>query len=272
MSSSSEEPGSTSRLSVRMRGSRWKSFLSKRSPKRKKQQREPTFTIFPELPLELRLLIWKSALPGPRVVEIFDTEWDIFAPAIAKSSMSPLLPLLRTCRDSHRVVCEEYRKIYADSFRLRGMEAESAFYVNHETDAIFFRTRFRSIGLILNFSDTAEKLAIKTIILMLEPLAMKIFEDGLNGLPRNLSELENLREVVLAARVPASTFDPKRKAVLDYRKISRENPYTFYERPNSHLPQFEQRVQAVITRILAPWQKKSRPIVDIVTADLLLKD
>jgi hypothetical protein len=29
-----------------------------------------TFTLFPKLPIELRLKIWEEALPGPRIIEI----------------------------------------------------------------------------------------------------------------------------------------------------------------------------------------------------------
>jgi hypothetical protein len=31
---------------------------------------EPRFTLFPQLPIELRLKIWKYALPGPRIITI----------------------------------------------------------------------------------------------------------------------------------------------------------------------------------------------------------
>ncbi|PVH84878.1 hypothetical protein DL98DRAFT_528291 [Cadophora sp. DSE1049] len=32
---------------------------------------EPNFALFPKLPLELRHMVWKYALPGPRTIEIF---------------------------------------------------------------------------------------------------------------------------------------------------------------------------------------------------------
>jgi len=68
---------------------------------------ELNFMLFPELPTELRLKIWKHALPGPRVVEI---EWmpDVeqwFCPFESQSKRSSLP---RTNRESREVYHKNY--------------------------------------------------------------------------------------------------------------------------------------------------------------------
>lgn len=35
------------------------------------------FTVFPKLPIELRLRIWKFTLPGPRIVQVMYNEADL---------------------------------------------------------------------------------------------------------------------------------------------------------------------------------------------------
>ena len=80
---------------------RKKLFIRKRSAPQVEETQLIQFTLCPDLPFELRLVIWKSALPGPCIIEIMDTDWDDFAIAVAKSSMILLLPLLRVCGESH---------------------------------------------------------------------------------------------------------------------------------------------------------------------------
>lgn len=226
------------------------------------------FSWFPKLPVELRFLIWRQALPGPRIIEFYDTFWDEFAPAVTRNSTTPLLPFLKTCRESQRAVCDSYRKVDVRKFLFHGMgdHPDAVFFINYKTDAILFRTRFRSAEFILGFSEFAERLAVQTIILMLEPLVMKVFVDGLSDLPMCISELENLRKVVLAARVPISMTDPNRTALLDYGQVYVDEYPTFHGVPHP-----QQRVQGVIRQLLAPRVQNHLPLVDIVVTDLIVK-
>jgi hypothetical protein len=68
------------------------------------------FTLFPEFPPELRLKVWKEALPGPRIVEI---EWcydadDWFCPIEGQSKPSGLL---RANKESREVFLEAYTPV-----------------------------------------------------------------------------------------------------------------------------------------------------------------
>jgi hypothetical protein len=118
----------------------------------------------------------------------------------------------------------------------------------------------------------AERLEITTIVLMLEPLVMKIFNDGLEGLPMVISKLETLRKVILVPRLPASTFDPNRTKCLDYGPIYKVDSFGYIQIPQfrSNVPNFSQRVQGVIKRIQDPWLMKRRPLLDIVISDLVM--
>ncbi|KAN0095154.1 hypothetical protein V8E51_015865 [Hyaloscypha variabilis] len=68
------------------------------------------FTLFPKFPPELRLKVWKGALPGPRIVEIewcYDTD-DWFCPIESQSKPSGLL---RANKESREVFLEAYAPI-----------------------------------------------------------------------------------------------------------------------------------------------------------------
>lgn len=91
------------------------------------------FTLFNILPKELRIHIWMSALPGPRIIYVQrfltsgdypDISWqrgdDGVTPAEPSYFMSGspdglFIPLLLTCKDSHSVVTREYEIIFPAS-------------------------------------------------------------------------------------------------------------------------------------------------------------
>jgi hypothetical protein len=76
-----------------------------------------TFHLFPELPVELRLIIWYLAGPDPRVVEVSwirrgsnpDGHWIVFCPL---ESASPQCNLLFTNKEARNVYLESWTPIY----------------------------------------------------------------------------------------------------------------------------------------------------------------
>ncbi len=46
-------------------------IISRSKVKRIIIKKDQSFTLFPKLPLELRRLIWRHSLPGPRIVYIY---------------------------------------------------------------------------------------------------------------------------------------------------------------------------------------------------------
>lgn len=69
------------------------------------------FTHFPLLPLELRLCIWRIALPGPRTIHIYD---EVSIRQVKASVRCPRIVtiLLQVCRESRAEVLQHYRPIF----------------------------------------------------------------------------------------------------------------------------------------------------------------
>jgi hypothetical protein len=95
----------------------------------------PRFTLFPKLPAELRLMIWKAALPGPRLVEVnfgFKNNEFCFGSELA-SCTSPTAPpaILGACGESRT----EALKYYGLCFAMRDGQANISFDL--EVDTLF---------------------------------------------------------------------------------------------------------------------------------------
>jgi hypothetical protein len=84
------------------------------------------FVLFPKLPIELRLQIWKFALPGPRIIDVF-----YLHPKGARTT-TPIPSLLHVCQESRR---EVQRVLLV----LNNYDGDGYFYVNSETDTIWLR-------------------------------------------------------------------------------------------------------------------------------------
>ncbi len=94
------------------------------------------FPLFGQLPTELRRKIWKGALPGPRVVEIFSV------PEASKWSHTVLFGLRSMCRDACEVVMENYLCV---PFRELGVSIppwisheEPWILLDHKMDTLYF--------------------------------------------------------------------------------------------------------------------------------------
>lgn len=69
------------------------------------------FTLFPKLPIVLRLKIWKQTLPGPRVVRI--NTWEMLngeSRAVLKryASLNASINITTVCYESRTVAIETY--------------------------------------------------------------------------------------------------------------------------------------------------------------------
>ncbi|KAE8441337.1 hypothetical protein EG329_005486 [Mollisiaceae sp. DMI_Dod_QoI] len=99
------------------------------------------FTCFSKLPAELQLMIWVSALPGPRMIAIaptsemrFGRHWSYNGITCESDEDSEtLVALYHTCKDSHDIVKKAGYKLCFAS-RLKG----PAMFFRGETDAIHF--------------------------------------------------------------------------------------------------------------------------------------
>jgi hypothetical protein len=101
------------------------------------------FTYFPKLPAEIRLKIWKDALPGPRVIRI-QLKFDPKPPRIEGQKKKPQVsrfvasrppPIgLRVCRESRIEALKEYEI----GFRTKTSPAQT--YVNYDLDTFVLDT------------------------------------------------------------------------------------------------------------------------------------
>jgi 2EXR family len=82
-----------------------------------------TFPNFPELPAELRQLIWKAALPSSRVILLehkeryFDNDPSRFIPRIDRigfRSDAPAPSILLSCSEAYNVACLYYKKAFTN--------------------------------------------------------------------------------------------------------------------------------------------------------------
>lgn len=75
------------------------------------------FTLFPNLAKELRLVIWKKALPGPRIVELIyhrrkkDSEGDVIPGHFTSRCHLPIN--LSVCQESRREALKQYKLSFA---------------------------------------------------------------------------------------------------------------------------------------------------------------
>jgi hypothetical protein len=110
---------------------------------------DAVFTYFPLLPPELREMVWKYALPGPRMIKVTAVDvsqtmrdrlslWSIFpCTAVWEGfiEQSPIAtPLLHTCHRSRTIALKTYEATFTP--QLRG----SSFYFNWELDTLYFQT------------------------------------------------------------------------------------------------------------------------------------
>ncbi|PMD17393.1 hypothetical protein NA56DRAFT_579130, partial [Hyaloscypha hepaticicola] len=84
------------------------------------------FPLFPRLPFEIRHLIWREALPGPRLVELLYDE-DIGACI----SRSPLPICLWICSESRKEAKLFYRLMFATD------RAEASIYLDPRIDEVY---------------------------------------------------------------------------------------------------------------------------------------
>ncbi|KAE8441339.1 hypothetical protein EG329_005488 [Mollisiaceae sp. DMI_Dod_QoI] len=78
----------------------------------RKLLRNASFTCFSNLPTELRLMIWESALPGPHIIEI---RYHFPSVLVYTSNTKAIAALYYTCRESHNAVLGCYNRYYHNS-------------------------------------------------------------------------------------------------------------------------------------------------------------
>jgi hypothetical protein len=163
------------------------------------------FSLFPRLPVELRLKIWKHALPGPRIIEFYQTpegpeSGNDFIAKVGRGSHLELLELVKTCRESRNTVEKSYRKVPVEAFDLAAMKDGAAFFVDYEHDIILLNVNLLGLALkILRNALEQEKCRVKTIMFFFNELSIlgTHFAIGRrkNSIATEMFKLESLREI-----------------------------------------------------------------------------
>ena len=102
---------------------------------------EQKFTLFPKLPTELRLKIWKYALPGPRVVPLC-TSRSLRRRQKPCCVTNALITIRRACHEALDVVNKNYDKYVpvwkSQSDSIEDGEGHQAFiYINYDIDRVY---------------------------------------------------------------------------------------------------------------------------------------
>lgn len=98
----------------------------------------PTFKLFPKLPLEVLLMIWKCSIPAARLITIRgsggsqeDTDAALRQAKVSSTEIIPLAGLLQAFHDSRKAMV----KIYTLAFHNRLL---APFNIDFNRDSLFF--------------------------------------------------------------------------------------------------------------------------------------
>lgn len=100
-------------------------------------EEEISFKLFPKLPPELRLKIWKAALPGPRVVRLsrFQRIGNLGGGMeVIETDHDSLNPLYYACKDSHDTLIASYTPYFGDN-------AGQRIWFNNDIDTLYLSPR-----------------------------------------------------------------------------------------------------------------------------------
>jgi 2EXR family len=118
-----------------------------------------SFTLFPRLPTEIRQMIWKYALPGERIFEVFYRANYFPRLQDLRASNAPLLQLISVNREALSVALQDYRKLRIKRLNNELVHWEKEFYllVNYETDIFYFSKIYMS-ALLMEKTETIKRL------------------------------------------------------------------------------------------------------------------
>jgi hypothetical protein len=91
----------------------------------------PTFTLFPKLPTELRLKIWKYALPGPRAIKV-QRGWPTFSHRIRAVAKPPAV--LQTNSESRQLAMRFYELSFNNAIKGRPIS------IDYQVDALYMES------------------------------------------------------------------------------------------------------------------------------------
>jgi hypothetical protein len=109
------------------------------------------FTLFPKLPNELRMRIWKEACFEPRIVEVDISAYPAEGPASTANrnytTRTPTPAVLHVCSEARQIGLEHYNRIFRRPFYFNIKDPkEHIIYANFEQDTILLSLGQQQIG------------------------------------------------------------------------------------------------------------------------------
>jgi hypothetical protein len=95
------------------------------------EKSSPTFTLFPKLPTELRLKIWKYALPGPRAIRV-QRNWPTMSGPIRAVAKPPAV--LQTNSESRQLAMRFYELSFNSAIKGRPIN------IDYQVDALYMES------------------------------------------------------------------------------------------------------------------------------------
>jgi hypothetical protein len=105
-----------------------------------------TFTLFPKLPSELRLKIWRLAAPGPRTVPVeYRMKYDTFEGKRVSTfsgwrSSDPVPVILHICHEARDEALKSYQPAFGSYFQ------QPKIYINFDIDTVLFGMELETLS------------------------------------------------------------------------------------------------------------------------------
>jgi hypothetical protein len=113
-----------------------------------------TFTVFPKLPKELQAMIWKRALPGPRVIQIDTDDVEEYVTRSRNVSVSwwyivkaitQVPAILHTTAESRKIALQPYKLCFGEHLDGKQVnfdqKCDIMYITNSEATGSFFQTK-----------------------------------------------------------------------------------------------------------------------------------
>ncbi|ELR07779.1 hypothetical protein VC83_01113 [Pseudogymnoascus destructans] len=108
------------------------------------KQRTQRFKFFPNLPSEIRLMVWNFCLPGPRVLDV-KMRRIFFRASTGKVTNSPRFMssldhpvILHICSESRSVALKHYTLAFPNTMRLKTKTSPAQIYIDFSIDMVWF--------------------------------------------------------------------------------------------------------------------------------------
>ncbi|KAF4633266.1 hypothetical protein G7Y89_g4849 [Cudoniella acicularis] len=216
-----------------------------------------TFTQFPDLPREVRDMIWTEALPGPRIIELFEftarrqTE-------LSKHAHTEFSALLRTCKESKSIVSKHLKKHYrAAPSKPFTVTTSSSFLLDVSQDIVYFNDIYplmaldswssRESYLVNAFAAKQELKGLRTIAFNIAGLV-----GFLHTRPQAFFKMENLEKIIVVIDGELSYGENRMNS-----KMHRGLPISFHSQFEGGLSPHKQ--QERINKLKGLWSQKCGP-------------